>query len=430
MREADLNLLDELYLHLDRDDEPWTVHLEVQAEGNLAPERLREAIREAARKHPIARARLADSRGTDVRYRWEITEELSDPRLDVVDCETDADVAAARERLLATSPRLDRHGPFSVLLARHPDGDSLVLNLHHAAGDGLAALRLMASIARAYGGEHDPDPPVDPLGVRDIRELVSGSVADRLKRSRGALEYLTRGVSRPSRVAAKGETDAPGYGFELLELRADEMERLRERRPDGATVNDVLLGALAVTVRRWNESNEGDTGAAYLMMPINLRPPEWRHDVVGNFASYVSVRVSADEHEGLEEATAATAERTRRIKDEGLAGLIVDLFEAPTALPSAVKRRLQDLIPLTGNVVVDTAVLSNLGKLQAVPHLGDAGAVKAVWFSPPGRMPLGASVGAATLDGALCLTLRYRHRLFGPAAAAEFMNLYRETLLA
>jgi hypothetical protein len=53
-----------------------------------------------------------------------------------------------------------------------------------------------------------------------------------------------------------------------------------------------------------------------------------------------------------------------------------------------------------------------------------------VWFSPPGRMPLGASVGAATLDGALFLTLRYRHQLFDAAAAAEFMTLYRETLTA
>src|SRR3954469_347798 len=124
-----LSVLDELYLHLDRDDEPWSVHLEIEVEGTIDEARLTDAVREAARKHPIARARLADSRGTDVRYRWEIADELSNPQLEVVECETEADVAAARERLLATSPPLDRPGPFAVLLARHPDGDSLVLNL-------------------------------------------------------------------------------------------------------------------------------------------------------------------------------------------------------------------------------------------------------------------------------------------------------------
>jgi hypothetical protein len=30
-----LNVLDELYLHLDRDDEPWTVHVEIRADGPI-----------------------------------------------------------------------------------------------------------------------------------------------------------------------------------------------------------------------------------------------------------------------------------------------------------------------------------------------------------------------------------------------------------
>ena len=37
------------------------------------------------------------------------------------------------------------------------------------------------------------------------------------------------------------------------------------------------------------------------------------------------------------------------------------------------------------------------------------GATTAVGFSPPGQMPLGVTIGAATLDDRLHLTLRYRH---------------------
>jgi hypothetical protein len=107
-----------------------------------------------------------------------------------------------------------------------------------------------------------------------------------------------------------------------------------------------------------------------------------------------------------------------------VAGLIVDLLEFPTVLPSGVKRRLQELIPLTGNRVVDTAVLSNLGRLDALPG------VRSVWFSPPGRMPLGASIGTATLGGELFVTLRYRHALFDAPAAADFAALYREVLIS
>jgi hypothetical protein len=87
---------------------------------------------------------------------------------------------------------------------------------------------------------------------------------------------------------------------------------------------------------------------------------------------------------------------------------------------------MQSLIPLTGNVIVDTAVLSNLGRVVDVPTLGDAGAVRELWFSPPGRMPLGASMGAATLSGRLFMTLRYRHALFDQGAASEFLATFKE----
>ena len=132
----------------------------------------------------------------------------------------------------------------------------------------------------------------------------------------------------------------------------------------------------------------------------------------------------------LDTAVEAAAETTRRIKDKRIAGLIVDLFDPPTALPTAIKKRLQHLIPLTGNLVVDTAVLSNLGRLEGVPHLAEAGAIKEVWFSPPGRMPLGASLGAATLGDELFVSLRYRHALFDDSAATAFGSLFREILVS
>jgi NRPS condensation-like uncharacterized protein len=425
-----LNVLDELYLHLDRDEEPWSVHLEIRVEGRVDAERLRAAAHEAAQRHPLARARLKKTRSTDVRYAWEIADELADVDLDEVDCADDEDLAQAREQLLGRTPSLERPGPFALLLAHQAAGDVIVLNLHHAAGDGMSALRLMGSIARAYGGEEDPLPPVDPLAVRDVAAMAGpGSVKERLTRGRAALDYLARGVSTPSRIAPEGDSGRPGYGFALLDLGPGEVQRLLDRRTPGATVNDVLLGALAVTVRRWNEQHDTPAGAIYLMMPINLRPAEWRYEVVGNYASYVSVRLGAGDHATLDEAVRAAAAGTRRIKDDGIAGLIVDLFNPPTLLPTGLKRRMQDLIPLTGNVVVDTAVLSNLGRIASVPQLGDAGAVRELWFSPPGRMPLGASLGAATLDGRLFLTLRYRHALFDDAAAHDFLALLEDVLV-
>jgi NRPS condensation-like uncharacterized protein len=428
---APLNVLDELYLNLDREQEPWSVHLEIRVEGHIDATRLTDAVGKAALLHPIARSRLARVRATDVRYRWEIVEELASIDLEQIDCRRPADLARGRERLLSRAPDLDSPGPFSLLLAHDPAGDVLVMNLHHAAGDGLSALRLMGSIARAYSHKSEPSSPVDALEVRDVSALVgSGSLKERITRGRAAVEYLTRGVSTPTRVTPHGDSDRPGYGFELLSIGAEELEQIEALRAGGATINDVLLGALAVTVRRWNDAHDAHTGAVYVMMPINLRPPEWRFEVVGNFASYVSVRISSEDQETLPAAIQAAAASTRRIKDDGIAGLVVDLFALPSALPTAIKQRMQQLLPLTGNVLVDTAALSNLGRLPPAPRFGDAGAVQAVWFSPPARMPLGASLGAATLGGTLFLTLRYRHALFDATAARDFLATFAGALTA
>jgi NRPS condensation-like uncharacterized protein len=427
---AQLNLLDELYLHLNRDDEPWSVHLEIQVEGRLDEDEVRRAVAEAADRHPVARARMRERRGTDVRYWWEIVEALDPLPVDVVDADTEEEREAARREHLSRVPDLDSPGPFAIRVVHHPDGDSLILNMHHAAGDGLGALRFLGSIARAYGGEEDPVPDVDPLAVRDIRQLVGRtSITDRVGRTLETIKYLARGVARPARVAPDGGEDRPGYGFALTAFEAKETEKLGRLRRDGATVNDVLLGALGVAIRRWNDEHDAVTPVTYLMMPVNLRPKEWRFDVVANYASYVTVRLDPEELEDLPSAISAAAERTREIKEQKLAGLIVDLVEFPTVLPTGIKQRLQELIPLTGDFVVDTAVLSNLGRIDDVPRLGDAGDVTAIWFSPPGRMPLGASLGVATLRDRLYVTLRYRPALFDAGAAERFASLYRSVLL-
>jgi NRPS condensation-like uncharacterized protein len=183
-------------------------------------------------------------------------------------------------------------------------------------------------------------------------------------------------------------------------------------------------------VARWNDTHGQDAGRIALTMPVNLRPPGWRNEVMSNFASYVTISLEADERPDLQHAAAAAGERTQAIKREGLAGIVVDVLDQLSVLSVGVKRRLPDLIPLTGDVVVDTASLSNLGTVETPPRLDDAaGRVRAMWFSQPGRMPLGTCVGALTLNGRLHLALRYRHAQFDRAAARTFFRLFRTVLL-
>jgi NRPS condensation-like uncharacterized protein len=420
-----LNRLDELYLTLGGDEEPWNVHFEVRAGGRMDADRLADAVRVAALRHPLARARLGDWHYYDRSYRWDIAAALVEVPLEVASCSDEAELAAARDQLLSRSPSLDAAPPFTMLLAHGPAGDTVVLNLHHALGDAIGAARLMRSIMRAYAGVDDPVPPLDPLAARDVRVLAGAtSLADCVVRTRALAVHAARQQTPPTRVAPDGGgDDLPGYGVELLVLSREETAAVCARRTDDTTVNDVLLAALTFTVRRWNADHGERSGRRVTVsMPVNLRPPEWRTEVVGNFASYATV--SGSTADDLPGALEDIGRQTRAIKRDGLGGLVVDLLAGYSMLTIAAKRRLPDLIDLTGDVVVDTVTLSNIG---AVAPMGDE--VEAVWFSPPGRMPLGAALGAMTYDDRLHLALRYRHAQFGPPAARAFARLYRDELV-
>jgi NRPS condensation-like uncharacterized protein len=427
-----LNLLDELFLTLDRRQEPWVVHVEARVTGRLDPDRLAAALGSAVQHHPIARARLAEVRSTDRCHRWEILDQLSEVPLHIAACDDEAMLAQARERHFAFTPSLDVAPPFAVLLAHVPDGDAILLNVNHAAADGMGAARLMRSILRAYAHEQDPDPPVDPLAVRDVRGLAgAATAAERMVRARALARHALTRAMPIARVARDGGDDErPAYGFELRSFSREETAALIDGRPEGATVNDVLVAALALAVTRWNHEHGRPAGVVAISVPMNLRPSDWRTDVVANFASYVTVSLALHEQESLPEAIEATRQRTSTIKRDGLGGTVVDLLAGPATLTVAAKRRLQDLIPLTGDVVVDTASLSNLGVVDELPSLDEAGSVRGLWLSPPGRMPLGTSIGVLTLDGRLHLALRYRHALFDEVAAKAFAGIYRDVLLA
>jgi NRPS condensation-like uncharacterized protein len=278
----------------------------------------------------------------------------------------------------------------------------------------------MRSIVRAYDGVDDPVPPLDPLAVRDLRALAGASTfAESLTRTRALARHAARGLTPPSRVAADGGDggESPGYGVELHRLSREETDAVLARRAADTTVNDVLVASLVVAVRRWNTEHGRPTRRVAISLPVNLRPAEWRTEVLGNFASYVTV--SGGIADDLPRALASVARQTRAIKRDGLGGLVVDMLAGPSMLTIAVKQRLPELLSLTGGVAIDSASLSNLGVIEP---LGEQ--VESVWFSPPGRMPLGTALGVITTGGRLFLTLRYRHAQFDAPAAQEFLGMY------
>lgn len=420
-----LNVVDRLILHFDRGSTPWNVQIEARVAGALDGARVAQAARAATARHPLARARLAPYRPYQRELAWEIADEPCDVPLTVVRCTTEDDVQRLRVEMLDQRLPLDAGVPFALALAHREGGDTLILNLNHVAADGVSAYRLLLSIARAYAGEPDGHPEDDAAEVRELREHVGTPLNGTPDPVWGERPRL------PARAAIDGGTPtAPGYGIVHLGLDPTETASLLARRRQPATLNDVLLGGLAVAIRAFNAERGLAPGTVSMQMPLNLRPDTHANELVSNVVASVSVPVFAEEQSDVATAQLAAAERTAALKARRDAGGIIPSPGMVGSWPVGMVDLAMRVLGPRSASRIDTAVLSNLGRLEPVPAFGpDAGATTELWFSPPAKMPGGVAIGAATAGGALMLTVRYCREQFDADGAARFADTLRTTLL-
>ncbi|WP_165759358.1 condensation domain-containing protein [Mycobacterium decipiens] len=426
------NQVDTAIYHSDQAPYLWNIHFEVRVEGRLDPSRLAAAALEAVRRHPMARARIRPFGRMTRTIHWWIDDEVAAVPLEIVDCTQDAEVQAVRVRLLNRRIDLQVGPPLALALAHHPKGDYLIMSLSHVVGDGVSAYRLMASICRAYTGSADPQPDLPLAQVRNLRGHVRRrNPADARTRLRAVARHLSDSRNDPpvSLAVDGGSGGAQGQGIHLLRFDRDEAERIAARRVKPATINDLLLAALAVTIRRFNDLRGVAPGRISLLMPVNLRPAEWRYELVSNIVSMVPVRVPECAQSDLAAAQAAVAKRTAELKEKRLAGVAVDIFGMLGILPAGARNaavRWSHGLPADS---AETGVLTNMGVVPPLDFGAGAGTTTEGWGSGPAGMPLGISVAIGSCNGQIFLTLRYCRGQFDAEGAAQFAADLRKVLL-
>jgi len=390
---------------LDPKTSAWSVQLEARVAGTLDEARLRTA--------------LAAVLGRDALER--------DP-LEVVDCDDDDALQAARARLQSRAVAVSARPPLHVYLARHAAGDVLMLNLNHAAADGVGALRVLQSIAGAYAGDAEAHAPLDFLATRELPvrpASVSRTVLAQVRKR--AVERLRDMPAPPGQLAADEATDDPGCGFHHLALTAEQTRQVGVER-SGADRN-VLMAALHLTIGEWNLQHGTPGGRIGVLVPANLRPPQWRANAIGNISVSARVSTRPGERAGPASALKAVSEQIARNKRNRTGTALIAALERAGMLALWAKQSIVVLQPLTGNEHVDTATLCNLGPMEEAPSFGpDRGETLELWFSTPARSPGSLCIGPVTVGGRLHLTLRYPQRLFGPDGARRFAECYVEQL--
>jgi NRPS condensation-like uncharacterized protein len=384
----------------------WSVHLEARVEGSLDELRLRKALDTLLGHHPATH----------------------DP-LDVVTCHDDAALDRARVALLGEPVAMGEWPPLRARLAHHPDGDALLLNVNHGAGDGPSAVRVLEAIAEAY--REGDAPALDFLAVNDLPvRPTSPSVSKVGAWYREAVERVRDGLARPARLAPDGAEDQPGYGFHGVALSVADTRRVANVHRPG-TARNVLLAGLHLAIGDWNLAHGTPGRRVGVLIPVDLRPPEGPGERIGNFCVTARVSTSRRHRSGPRAALRAVTAQKDRNKRFRTGVALLAALDRNGLLGLWAKQSVVVLQPLTRNREVDTALLANAGWLDRPPSFGDTtGATTAVWYSLPARTPQCLCIGAVTVEGRLHLTFRYPHRLFGPDAARRFAEAYVDQIVS
>jgi NRPS condensation-like uncharacterized protein len=407
---------EELFHLLDSPDEPATVHVELRVTGHLDDAALREAVAVATAMHPMARVSKAAGRILARPAQWETRGPPTGEVVHSTSCTDEPAMSAIRTEFYSRPISLTRAPALRVLLVKRPGGDSLLLSANHAIADGMGTLRFVNSVARAYARAPDPVPDIDPLRTRNLRSYFGPSLS-----SRPPVDPEGSPKGPRSRIAPDPDAHESGYGLIQLSFPLKRSDQIGSRRPlANPTVNDLLLASLHLTIGSWNAERDAPCHIIASIVPVNVRPAEWRHEVVANLVMAGSVVSTPEERSSEQSLLASVGRQTRRIKS---GHDFARVLAAPAWTGVLVLGRLR----LEGPRMLDSAaVLSNLGRVDPVSSFGrDAGDVSELWFSPPAVMPVGLGIGAVGLRDRLHVAIRYRRALFGRRAAQGFADSFR-----
>lgn len=386
----------------------WSVHVEVRVAGTLDDTRMRKAFDSVVGHRPAEHDFLRSEAFHD------------DERLD-----------EAREDLLTAPVAMGQWPPLRAVLAHHPAGDLLLLNVNHAACDGFSAVRVVESIAAAYADAGFTVEPLDFLAVNDLPVRPASKPVSALEAwYRIAVERARDALANPARLAPEHPDGQDGYGYHFARFSVADTRRVANVHRQG-TARNVMLAALHLAIGEWNLEHGTPGRRIGVLVPADLRPESWPHHVIGNFSVTQRVSTSRRHRSGARAALKAiTGQKTRNKRYRTGVALLAAL-ERNGLLPLWAKQSLVVLQPLTRNKDVDTAMLANVGWLADAPSFGaDAGETTAMWCSLPARTAHSLCIGAVVVAGRLHLTFRYPHRLFDAGAAQRFADSYVEHIIA
>jgi WS/DGAT/MGAT family acyltransferase len=438
-----MGAVDSIWLSMDRPDNLMVIDSIMLLDGRADWSRVEAVVqRRLVDRYPVFSQRAVDSANPVGMPHWEDDEDFSLRRhLHRATLDTPGDEAALQRFVEAQMQRpLDRDRPLWEihLVDGHVGGDVVVARFHHALADGIALAQVLLSLT-------DTDPDGDLVEAETEGEVLVAASAP----SGGGLLNAAAWAARPVTAGVKGAMHLlgeipsalnPAYAVEALTVArqtghiADKLllgqnpesvlngetgvekravwsrprslhDIKRVGRAAGATVNDVLVGAVSGAIAGYVLSRGGDPEDLTTMVPVNLRGQEPLPRELGNKFALVMLPLPTSRLAPLQRLTEAKR-RMDSIKQSPEALLTFGIINAIGRTNPDVARFVVDFFaakaigvttnvagPMTGRYLGGTRIDAVLGW---VPGSGSQ-TVGVCIFSYDGVVRVGFKVDAAVV---------------------------------
>lgn len=419
-----------------RPGHPMCFFLECIVAGDLDEQRLRRAVVHAAEPHERFRSRVFWHAGRPCWGEPDVTPSFVS-RLDAAGEDPWRPIDLEHESGLRVVVRSLGSRRFGIVLV-----------VHHAVCDGIAACEYFGDLWDSYHGLAPPrfSAPVErtrPEAQRPTAGAAGDAGPSLLSQEEWQPQVNVLGEAvafarfRPAVLAR--EHARPGHAGELpgeppyatLEIEEQSLVRLRAAATSrGATLNDLILAAVMRAVVAWNRERGRCRRGVRVTMPVSTRLPRDRSPA-RNSISYAFLDRSRESCADRESLLASLAEVNRWILSSGVVQGFLEAIGFLARWPWLLKAVTR--LPLC----LSTVIVSNIGDVSrrmraGVPKIGGRDApgdlvVQGFRGVPPARPRTNGSLGVLTYGGATticCLCTA------GPSreAAAAFLAVVRDEL--
>ena len=410
---------DQLMLDDTRRGYPMCFHVECSGSGPLDRMRFVAAVRNAAQRHPRLRSR--------------ITAGFFGPTW------LPPDHDPAVEWIEPTGFRPGTASPWRPIDPRVTSGVRfvgfhagacrwrIVMSVHHAVCDGLAAVEYWGDVWTTYHGGDLTSFSSGRAAPRPADERPESAGPGLLAACRQFASLLPTALAAPGHAVQAARAAGDDFPYATLQLDAERTTQLRSAATAlGGTVNDAIVAATFGAAAEWNSL----AGAARdtrlrVLMPVSLRQPGARCPA-SNQMSYAFLDRRLDDCLRPAELLASLAAASRWVQGTGAAVRFLDTIGLLARVPGALQATTR--LPLC----MATAVTSSLGnitrRMRAGVPIRDGrlapGGVTVESFAcvPPIRPGTGMALGAiAYADGISIGALADSGRL-GSDAATRFLR--------